>query len=123
MLNKSKKYFFIGLGLFFLLLGIIGVVLPLLPTTPFLILAAFFFNHGSPHFHNWLINHKVFGPPIQDWQKDRVIRTKYKVFASLMMTVSLYFVFTNERIPAIGSFSTSAFIAIVSIYIWTRKGK
>ena len=55
-------------GISALFLGVIGIVLPILPTTPFLLLAAFCFDRSSPALHNWLITHKWFGPPINNWK-------------------------------------------------------
>ena len=68
-----------------LALAAIGAVLPLLPTTPLVILAAFFFAKGSPRIHNWLINHRTFGPAIRDWEDTGAIAPKYKGFAVAMM--------------------------------------
>lgn len=123
MIVKTKKYFFIFLGLFFLGLGIVGIVVPLLPTTPFLILAAICFNQGSPRFHTWLLNHKLFGPPIIDWQKRRAIRIPYKIMATTMMSISVVFIFLNERIPSVGKISFLIFILSMNVYIWTRNSK
>lgn len=123
MLEKSKRLFFRVCGFIFLLIGLIGIVVPLLPTTPFLILAAFCFDRGSPYFHSWLLNHPWFGPPVKDWQQHRAIKTKYKILASAMMGISLFFIATNERIPAIGKMTALAFIFVVSFYIWTRKSR
>lgn len=50
-----------------LTLGVVGVFLPLLPTVPFLLLSAFCFGRGSSRLHRWLLQHRVFGPPIEDW--------------------------------------------------------
>jgi uncharacterized membrane protein YbaN (DUF454 family) len=75
------------LGLFFLLLGGIGVVLPLLPTTPFVLLAAACFARSSPRMHSWLLQSELFGPMLRDWDKNKCISRKVKWLAILMMTV------------------------------------
>lgn len=54
-------------------LGLAGVALPLLPTTPFMILAAACFARSSPRLHDWLWNHRLFGPTIRDWRQHRAI--------------------------------------------------
>ncbi len=59
----------IGGGITALAIGVLGIFLPLLPTTPFLLLAAFCFSRGSRRLHNWLLNHKLLGPPIRDWNR------------------------------------------------------
>lgn len=56
------------IGLMFLALGLAGTVLPVLPTTPFLLVATAAFAKSSPRLHAWLINHPLFGPPIQNWE-------------------------------------------------------
>lgn len=73
------------LGLTALALGIIGVVLPLLPTTPFVILAAFCFAKSSPRLHDWLLAHRVFGPMIRDWNANGAIHPKAKTAAVISM--------------------------------------
>ncbi|MGL4508030.1 MAG: YbaN family protein, partial [Aeromonas sobria] len=73
--------------------GIVGIVLPLLPTTPFMLLAAALFARSSPRFHRWLLTHRWFGPPIVDWQQYRGIRRHARrraiIFILLTFSVSL----------------------------------
>jgi uncharacterized membrane protein YbaN (DUF454 family) len=80
-------YFWIVLGLIFLALGGIGVLLPLLPTTPFVILAAACFARSSPRMHGWLLRSKVFGPLLADWEKNRCVSRNVKLLALVMMAV------------------------------------
>lgn len=79
------------LGWLSLVTGVIGIVLPLLPTTPFVLLAAAFFARSSPRFHVWLLAHRHFGPLILDWQQHRGIRRSARRRANLfiLMTFSL----------------------------------
>jgi uncharacterized protein len=56
-------------GLVFLAVGAVGIILPLLPTTPFLLLAAYCFTHSSPRLHRWLHGHPTFGPLINNWNQ------------------------------------------------------
>ena len=64
-------------------LAAIGAVMPLIPTTPFVLLSAFCFSKSSNRFHSWLVNNKFFGPVLVDWQKNRGMRMKTKVTALL----------------------------------------
>jgi hypothetical protein len=65
--------------------GVIGIFIPGLPTTPFLLLAASLFAKGSERLHHWLINHKVFGKYIREYRERKAIRLKYKVISISMM--------------------------------------
>ena len=78
-----------GLGWAAVGLGAIGAVLPLLPTVPFLLLAAFCFARGSERFHTWLMTHPSFGPPIRDWQENGAISRRAKRLACLAMLGSI----------------------------------
>ena len=73
MRKRLKKTLFMFLGFLFILLGIVGVFLPLLPTTPFIILAAYFFSQSSEKYHQWLLANKVFGPILYNWENSRCI--------------------------------------------------
>lgn len=77
------RLIYAGLGFLSLTLALIGVVLPLLPTVPFLLLAAFFFAKSSERMHAWLISHKTFGPMIIDWHERGSIRPGAKKAATL----------------------------------------
>ena len=123
MKTKLIRLIFVILGCFFLVLGILGIFLPLLPTTPFLILTAICFNKGSDKFHFWLIHHKYLGPPILDWQKYRVIRPRHKILATLLITGSGILVFSNPRIPELGKYSFFIFLLILMFFIWRVKSK
>ena len=72
-------------GAIALALGILGVPLPLLPTTPFLLLAAFCFSRGSERLHDWLVTHPRLGPPIHQWREHGAISRRAKALAGLAM--------------------------------------
>jgi uncharacterized membrane protein YbaN (DUF454 family) len=69
------------LGFIFLGLGVIGVFLPLLPTTPFLLVAAGCFAKSSEKWHQWLLSNRIFGPVIADWQEKKCISVSTKIIA------------------------------------------
>ena len=84
-MEQFRKPLYMAAGFLALLLGAIGVVLPLLPTTPFVLLAAFFFSRGSRKIHHWLLNQRTFGPMIRDWENNRIIPLKAKLISTSMM--------------------------------------
>ena len=85
--NRVSRAVWLTLGLICVGLGAIGIVLPLLPTTIFLIIAAYAFARSSPRLHGWLMGHRVFGPVIKDWQARGAIRRPAKVMALISMVV------------------------------------
>lgn len=78
-----------GLGIAAVAAGVVGIVLPLVPTTPFLLLAAFAFSRSSPRFEAWLVDHPRLGPPIRDWRAHRAIGRRAKVVAVGLMASTL----------------------------------
>ena len=81
----GKRILYLLLGWFSLITGIIGIFLPLLPTTPLVLLAAWCFSRSSDRFHSWLINHKFFGPIVRDWQSSDGIPRRARNRAILFM--------------------------------------
>ncbi len=89
-----KKKLFLLIAWISLGLGVLGIPLPLLPTTPFVLLSAYCFANGSERWHAWLLNHGLFGPIINDWQKHRGIKPKVKkqalIFTTISFAISIY---------------------------------
>lgn len=83
------RFFWMILGFTSLFLGAAGAILPLLPTTPFVLLSAFSFARSSPEFHHWLVNHRIFGSVIRDWHRNRAIGRPAKVAASIAVAATL----------------------------------
>lgn len=79
------------LGVISLVLGIIGAFLPLLPTTPFVLLSAYLFAKSSEKFHQRLMNHKIFGQLIRDYNEDKSIPLHAKIIAIVTMWPSMLF--------------------------------
>jgi uncharacterized membrane protein YbaN (DUF454 family) len=76
--HTLKKYAFLVLGTLCLGIGMIGVVIPVLPTTPFLLMASFFYLRSSKRMYDWMLNHKVFGTYIYCYTKHRGVSQKAK---------------------------------------------
>jgi len=80
---------YIGAGTLFLVLGIVGIFLPLLPTTPFVLLAAACYARGSRRFYDWLLANRAFGPMILEWRRHRSLPYRTKVTSIALMSVTL----------------------------------
>jgi uncharacterized membrane protein YbaN (DUF454 family) len=88
MKQAVKHTLLITLGWCFVLLAALGIFLPLLPTTPFLILAVGCFAESSPRFHKMLINHRWFGPPLREWEQNKTVHPRTKRRAMLVIVLS-----------------------------------
>lgn len=82
----------LGAAWFFVALGIIGAFLPVLPTTPFLILAATLFARSSPRFERWLLEHPRYGQPLIDWRREGAISRNAKIASVSLMSLSFVIV-------------------------------
>lgn len=89
MAKGIKKALYMALGLISVALGMLGVVVPLLPTTPFLLLAAWSFLRSSERLHHWLINHRVCGEYIYNYTEHRSVRRSTKRIAIITLWVSM----------------------------------
>ncbi|MFI3332883.1 MAG: YbaN family protein [Rikenellaceae bacterium] len=83
------KLLLIALGTLSLTLGILGIILPLLPTTPFLLLSATLYMHSSPKLHNWLLGHRYLGGYIRNYQEHRVIPLKVKIMSTSLLWITI----------------------------------
>ncbi|MCQ8212219.1 YbaN family protein [Cetobacterium somerae] len=90
-----KRKFFTFLGFIFLALGIIGAFLPIVPTVPFILVAAYFFERGSDRFYEWLLNNKYFGEHLKDYRINKGITKKNKIIGIVStifgMTLGMFF--------------------------------
>lgn len=87
--SRAMRALFVALGFGFVGLGIAGAILPLLPATPFFLLAAACFARASTRFYNWLLNHRTFGPTIVEWRRHRAIPYRTKLWAIALMSATL----------------------------------
>lgn len=85
MHGPIKRWGWFALGWLMVALGFIGALLPIMPTTIFLILAAACFSHSSPRFEAWLLDHRWFGPPIRRWRSSGAIPRNAKIVAIVSM--------------------------------------
>ena len=121
MKNAILNKILVGLGSFFLVLGIIGIFIPILPTTPFLLLATACYARGSKRFYNWLINNKWLGEYIRNYREGKGIPSTIKIISIILLWITIIFstiiIVTNYFIQII-----LIIIAIgVTIHILTIK--
>lgn len=87
--DTIKKYILAGLGSIALALGIIGIFVPVLPTTPFLLLASFCYVRSSKRLHGWLMNHRVFGRYLENYITHRVVKRSVKIYALVCLWITM----------------------------------
>ena len=102
-----------------LIVGILGIVLPLVPTTPLLLLAAFCFARASPRLEMWLIEHPRLGPPIRDWRAEGAISTRAKAFAVIAITAT-FLLSIALRLPPYVLLIQAVVLGAVTLFILTR---
>ena len=111
------------LGIFFVLLAVLGIILPLLPTTPFLLLALMCFSKSSDKLYLWLINHKILGKYIYNWERHRVIPLSAKLLATAMISTSSFILLYSGTIEFSVAAALSACLLIVLAYLWRFPSK
>ncbi|WP_170433548.1 YbaN family protein [Ruegeria arenilitoris] len=112
-------YLWATFGLLCVALAMIGVALPLLPTVPFLLLAAFCFARSSSRLHNWLMSHRTFGPLILDWQTSGAIRPAAKKAATLSVA-AVFGLSVLVSVPSYVLIIQAVTLGAVMIFIWSR---
>lgn len=116
-----KKAFLITVGWISIALAIIGVVLPILPTTPFLVLATAAFAKSSPRFHQMLLSNRWFGADLRRWDEERVVEreTKYKATILIFITFSISIHVLYEKLPL--QLMLVGIGAIALFFIWRLR--
>ena len=119
MKSRILKIIYIGLAFLFLGLGVLGVILPILPTTPFLLLASYFFAKGSERFHKWFLSTKLYKNHLEEFLRTRAMTIKRKL--TILIPVSTMLIITaisiNNFYARIG---IPLLIAFIYYYFFTR---
>ncbi|PIK16336.1 YbaN family protein [Halobacteriovorax sp. JY17] len=121
MLSKTSNALFIFFGFISLALGIVGIFLPLLPTTPLLILSAYCFSKGSEKLHHWLLTRPKIGPMIRDWEENKIIRPKAKLLSTTMIILLFGYTLLFVQVHIIFKIISTIIGTSVLIFILTRK--
>lgn len=115
-----KKHLLMIIGTISLVLGAIGIILPILPTTPFLLLSSYCYIRSSKRLYNWLINHKVFGKYVYSYLVHKAIKKSSKIIAITLIWISLSFTIYLLQNIYLG-FILVSIGAAVSIYLLRLK--
>jgi uncharacterized membrane protein YbaN (DUF454 family) len=115
--ERAIRAFWVTCGTLSLALGIIGIFLPVLPTTPFVLLAAACFARGSERFHHWLVTHHRFGPLVRDLQAHRSIPLRAKCLALSMMWTSMSVTAWLMRARPLASITLIAIALAVTVWM------
>ncbi|AYV94083.1 DUF454 domain-containing protein [Fusobacterium necrophorum subsp. funduliforme] len=120
MIVIVKRNILLGIAWISLILGGIGIFLPLLPTTPFILLSAFCFQKSSERFHQWILNSPIFGKYIRDYQEQKGITLKNKIVAITFMALGMSF--SAYKVPnTYMRISLAVIFIAVSYHIWKIK--
>jgi uncharacterized membrane protein YbaN (DUF454 family) len=117
------RHLFMALGFVCVGLGGLGLFLPLLPTTPFLLVALWAFSRSSRRFHHWLYTHPRFGPRLQAWHEHGVVPVKVKVSALSAMIVSLSLMAFVARVKWPVLVIAGAFMLVGATYVLSRPSR
>lgn len=118
--NRVVRLCLFILGIFSVGLGILGVFLPVLPTTPFLLLAAWCFLKSSETAHGWIYRQPLFGKALKNWEKNRSIARPTKVLAVSMIVLSVVFIWLKVSNLWV-KYSVVTLLVFVSFFISTRN--
>ncbi|MFM6932354.1 MAG: YbaN family protein [Novosphingobium sp.] len=115
---KLARPLWLTAGISAFAVGTIGILLPLLPTVPFYLLAAFCFARSNPKWEQWLLDHQVWGPPIRRWRERGAISRKAKISAVTAMSIGGVVTWFTLGWPWAGV--SLAVLVIAGSWIWTR---
>ena len=119
-LTGPGKWLLLGIGWLAVGLAAIGAFLPLLPTVPFLLVAAWAFARSSVRLHGWLYRNRLFGPLLRDWQEHGAIPLWAKVMAVSAMTLAMIGLVQRNAVPDWALILIGMILATVSVWISTR---
>lgn len=113
------RYLWLTLGLISVAVGVTAIFLPLLPTTPFLLMASYAFARSSERFHSWIMEHPQLGPPIHNWHNERAVQrgTKWAASGSIALAFAISITFGLATWILVAQVIT---FSCVVVYIWSR---
>jgi uncharacterized membrane protein YbaN (DUF454 family) len=121
--SPRARFLYKTLGFIFVGLGVLGAFLPLLPTTPFLLVALWAFSRSSRRFHQWLYTHPRFGPRLQEWHEHGTVPVKVKVSAISAMLVSQALMIFVAHAKWYVIATSGVFMLIGATYVLSRPSR
>ncbi len=118
-LSRPMRWLFKGIAAVSLVLAVIGAFLPIMPTVPFVLLAAWAATKSSPRLSHWLENHPRMGPPIREWRQGGIVSRGAKWWATTMMSTGALFMMVVVR-PLWVPLTVIAIMLAVGIWLWLR---
>ncbi len=119
----TVRLLYLLLGFIAIGLGIIGALLPIMPTVPFLIVALWAFSKSSKKIHDWLYYHKIYGPMLRDWDNYNIIPIWGKIWACVAMLSSIIIITFVENIPHWLLLTTAVTMFFIGFYICSTPNK
>jgi len=120
--NRLARLCLFAFGALFVALGIVGAFLPILPTTPFILLAAWCFLKSSEKAHNWIYNNSIFGEPLKNWEKNHAISRSAKTVSLTMISASGFYIYLTID-DLWQKYILLAVLSGVSIFIITTRDR
>ena len=121
--GKPVRICYLAFGWLCVALGAIGAVLPVMPTTIFLIAALWAFARGSKRYHDWLYSHPRFGPPLRRWTQHRVISPRAKLLACAMMSLSFAYLALATETPVWAQAAVAGCLVSVAAYLLSKPSR
>ncbi|MDB5859445.1 MAG: hypothetical protein JWQ76_3134 [Ramlibacter sp.] len=120
-LSAPARWLLLGLAWLCILLGIVGIILPVMPTVPFLLVAAWAASRSSPRLHHWLHTHPRFGVPLRNWEDAQVVPRSAKWIATVMMSASAASLLTvTPQKWMLAAVAVVAAMAALLYWLWRR---
>lgn len=117
------RWLFMTIGFVNVGLGVLGAFLPVLPTTPFMLVALWAFSRSSRRFHHWLYTHPRFGPRLQEWHKYGTVPVKVKVSSISAMSVSLAFMVFVAHVKWHVLAAAGSLMLVGAVYVLSRPSR
>ena len=118
--NPIKRALLFWTGWLFIALGFIGLFLPVIPTTPFVLVAVACFSRSSIRFYTWVMKHPQLGPPVQAWQQEGAISRQTKIVAVFSFWTGLGFSLYWVELPNLAKWAAGVTGMLVTLFLVTR---